>query len=105
MKALLRSSLVCLLSSSMLVAQSTSTTQSTAGTQSKTRKTTTRRTAKPAAAGDTTAEQLRELRDMLNTQQQQIRQLQGQLAASTFSRTSGGSSETLALRLSCSART
>jgi hypothetical protein len=81
MKALLRSSLVCLLSSSMLVAQSTSTTQSTAGTQSKTRKTTTRRTAKPAAAADTTAEQLRELRDMLTTQQQQIRQLQSQLAA------------------------
>ena len=81
MKALLRSSLVCLLLSSMLVAQSTSTTQSPAGAQSKTRKTTTRRTAKPAAAADTTAEQLRELRDMLTTQQQQIRQLQNQLAA------------------------
>ncbi|HWY69837.1 MAG TPA: hypothetical protein VNX88_14295 [Terriglobales bacterium] len=81
MKALLRSSLVCLLSSGMLVAQSASTTQSTASTQSKTRKTTTRRAAKPAAAADTTAEQLRELRDMLTTQQQQIRQLQTQLAA------------------------
>ena len=81
MKALLRSSLVCLLSSSMLVAQSTSTSQSTISTQSKTRRTTTRRAAKPAAAADSTAEQLRELRDMLNAQQQQIRQLQSQLAA------------------------
>lgn len=81
MKALLRSSLVCLLSSSMLVAQSTSTSQSAASTQSKTRKTTTRRTAKPAAATDSsTAEQLKELRDMLRSQQQQIQQLQNQLA-------------------------
>ena len=71
MKALLRSSLVCMLSGSMVLAQSTS--QSTA-------KKTTRRAAKPAAV-DTTAEQLRELRDMLTQQQQQIRQLQNQLAA------------------------
>ena len=72
MKALLRSSLVCMLSGSMVFAQSTS--QSTA-------KKTTRRAAKPAATADSTAQQLRELRDMLTQQQQQIRQLQNQLAA------------------------
>jgi hypothetical protein len=79
MKALLRSSLVCLLTSSMLVAQSTDATQSTATSKSKA-KTTTRRAAPKAAAGPSTEEQLRELRDMLTQQQQQIRQLQGQLA-------------------------
>jgi hypothetical protein len=78
MKALLRSSLVCLLSISVLVVQGTGQTTSA---QSTTKKTTARRTAKPAAAADATAQQLRELRDMLNQQQQEIRQLQNQLAA------------------------
>jgi len=78
MKPLLRSSLVCLLMSSMLLAQSADPPQSTAA-KSKA-KTTTRRTTK-APAGPSTEEQLRELRDMLTQQQQQIRQLQGQLAA------------------------
>jgi len=78
MKALLRSSVVCLLSWSMLIAQSAAAQSTAAGTKAKT--TTHRRTAvKPA--GPTTAEQLKELRDMLQTQQQQIQQLQGQLAA------------------------
>jgi len=62
----------------MLVVQSTG---QTASTQSTTKKTTARRTAKPAAAADATAQQLRELRDMLNQQQQEIRQLQNQLSA------------------------
>ena len=80
MKALLRNSLVCLLSISTMVAQTTA--QSAASPQSKTRKTTTRRTVKPAAPADTsTADQLKELRDMLRSQQQQIQQLQNQLAA------------------------
>lgn len=78
MKALLRSSLVCLLSISVLVVQGTG---QTASAQSTTKKTTARRTAKSSAAADATAQQLRELRDMLNQQQQEIRQLQNQLAA------------------------
>lgn len=79
MKTLLRSSLVCLLTSSMLLAQSADPPQSTAAKPKA--KTTTRRTAAKAPAGPSTEDQLRELRDMLTQQQQQIRQLQGQLAA------------------------
>src|SRR5215469_7604622 len=79
MKPLLRSSLVCLLMSSMLLAQSAAPSQGTAA-KSKA-KTGTRRTTAKAAAGPTTEDQLRELRDMLSQQQQQIRQLQSQLAA------------------------
>ncbi len=79
MKVLLRSSIVCLLSG-MLVAQSTSTSQSTATTKRRTA-TAHRRTAAAApAAGPSTAEQLRELRQMLQNQQQQIQSLQNQLA-------------------------
>ncbi|HJX01202.1 MAG TPA: hypothetical protein VJ453_13610, partial [Terriglobales bacterium] len=84
MKALLRSSLLCLLSASMLMAQNSDATQGTASGQSKTRRTATatRRSTKPAAdTGASTAQQLKELRDMLLTQQQQIQQLQNQLAA------------------------
>src|SRR3954470_22866355 len=84
MKALLRSSLLCLLSASMLMAQNSDATQGTASGQSKTRRTATatRRSTKPDAdTGASTAQQLKELRDMLLTQQQQIRQLQNQLAA------------------------
>src|SRR5438874_8545018 len=83
MKALLRSSLICLLSASMVMAQSSDATQSTAGSQSKPKRTAARRGAKPGAAdtGGSTAQQLQELRDMLRSQQQQIQQLQNQLAA------------------------
>ena len=80
MKALLRSSVVCLLSWSMLIAQSAAA-QSTASSTAKSKTTTHRRAAAKKPAGPTTAEQLKELRDMLSQQQQQIQQLQGQLAA------------------------
>jgi hypothetical protein len=80
MKALLRSSLVCLLSSGMLMAQSTDAAQSSATSKPKTTRTAARRRT-AAQAGPSTADQLKELRDMLTTQQQQIRQLQNQLAA------------------------
>ena len=80
MKALLRSSLVCLLMSGMLFGQSASTAQSSSASKSKT-KTAARRRAPAKPAGPTTAEQIKELRDMLSSQQQQIQQLQGQLAA------------------------
>jgi hypothetical protein len=79
MKALLRSSLVCLLTGGMLFAQS-ATDQSSATSKPKT-KTAARRRAPAKPTGPTTEEQLRQLRDMLSTQQQQIQQLQGQLAA------------------------
>ena len=80
MKALLRSSLVCLLTGGMLFAQSASTGQSSATSKPKT-KTAARRRAAAKPTGPTTEEQLRELRDMLSAQQRQIQQLQGQLAA------------------------
>lgn len=80
MKALLRSFLVCLLTGSMLMAQS-ATTQSSATSKPKITRTTSRRRAAKLAAGPSTAEQLKELRDMLNAQQQQIQQLQGQFAS------------------------
>ena len=76
MKALLRTSLACLLSSGMLVAQTATTSQTSTGTKPKT--STARR--RSAAADPTTAAQLQELRDMLATQQRQIQQLQQQLA-------------------------
>jgi hypothetical protein len=76
MKALLRTSLVCLLSGSLL-AQSTDTT--TASTAKKPKSTTHRMAHKPA--GPTLEQQLKEMRDMLQTQQQQIQQLQSQLSA------------------------
>jgi hypothetical protein len=79
MKALLRSSLVCLLTGGMLFAQS-ATDQSSATSKPKTR-TAARRRAAAKPTGPTTEEQLRQLRDMLSTQQQQIQQLQNQLAA------------------------
>ena len=50
MKALLRSSLICLLSASMVMAQSSDATQSTAGSQSKPKRTAARHGAKPGAA-------------------------------------------------------
>jgi hypothetical protein len=81
MKALLRNSLVCLLSSGMLMAQSTDAAQSSATSKPRTSRTTARRRAAAAPAGPSTADQLKELHDMLVTQQQQIRQLQNQLAA------------------------
>src|SRR5947208_6245739 len=81
MKALLRSSLVCLLSSGMLIAQSTDAAQNSATSKPKTSRTTARHRTAAAPAGPSTADQLKELRDMLTTQQQQIRQLQNQLAA------------------------
>lgn len=82
MKVLLRSSLVCLLTSSMLLAQ-TSSTQSTATTKSRTSRTTTarRRAAAATPTGPTTEDQLRELRQMLQQQQAQIQSLQNQLAS------------------------
>ena len=76
MKALLRSSLVCLLAGGMVFAQSTD--QSSASKPKP--KTAARRKAPVKPAGPTTEEQLRELRDMLTTQQQQIQRLQQQLA-------------------------
>jgi hypothetical protein len=80
MKALLRSLFVCLLSSSMLLGQ-TSSSQSTATSKSRTTKTTARRRAAAAPTGPSTEEQLRELRNMLQQQQQQIQSLQNQLAS------------------------
>ena len=82
MKALLRSSLACLLTSGMLFAQSTSTSQASTGSRSRTSRTTTaRRRTAPRSTEPSTAAQLQELRDMLATQQRQIQQLQNQLAA------------------------
>src|SRR5579864_6417526 len=80
MKALLRSSFVCLLAGGMLFAQSAGTGQSSTASKSKT-KTAVRHRAPAKPAGPTTAEQLKELRDMLTSQQQQIQQLQNQLSA------------------------
>jgi hypothetical protein len=79
MKALLRSSIVCLLSG-MLVAQSTSTSQSTASTKPRSAAAHRRAATAAKATGPSTAEQLRELREMLQNQQQQIQSLQNQLA-------------------------
>jgi hypothetical protein len=79
MKALLRSSLVCLLMGGLVFAQS-ATDQGSTASKPKT-KTATRHRAPAKPKGPTTDEQLRELRDMLTNQQQQIQQLQGQLAA------------------------
>jgi len=78
MKVLLRSSLACLLSSSILVGQTTTTSQSATGTRPKT---TSVRHRAAAAADPTTAAQLQELRDMLTAQQRQIQQLQQQLTS------------------------
>src|SRR5579859_7125941 len=75
MKALLRSSLVCLLTSGVLFAQ-TATDQPAPKP-----KPAARRKAPAKPAGPTTADQIKELRDMLSSQQQQIQQLQNQLAA------------------------
>ena len=79
MKALLRSSLVCLLVSGMLMAQSANPAQGSTAKPKTARKPVHRAAAKPA--GPTVSEQLKEMRDMLQSQQQQIQQLQGQLAA------------------------
>lgn len=75
MKAWLRGSLVCLLTSGMLFAQ-TATDQPAPKP-----KPAARRKAPAKPAGPTTADQIKELRDMLSSQQQQIQQLQSQLAA------------------------
>ena len=80
MKGLLRSSVVCLMASGMLFAQSESTSQSSATSKTKT-KTAARRRAPAKPTGPTTEDQLRELRNMLSNQQQQIQQLQNQLSA------------------------
>jgi hypothetical protein len=71
--------MVCLLAGT-LFAQDSTTTQSTATAKRRSATTHRRAAAASTAAGPTTAEQLRELRQMLQNQQQQIQSLQNQLA-------------------------
>jgi hypothetical protein len=80
MRALLRNLGMWLLSCSMLMAQTAGTSQNSASAKTKNTRTTARRRA-TSTAEPSTAQQLKELRDMLMTQQQQIHQLQTQLAA------------------------
>src|SRR6185312_9918247 len=80
MRALVRSLLMWLLCCSMLMAQSAGTSQNSTNTKTRTTRASAHRRA-ASSAGPSTAEQLKELRDMLMTQQQQIQQLQNQLAA------------------------